>query len=347
MSFLRQFRGHRSAWFACALAACVAGCGKGTRTETAGDAGAVTSSGGIPAAQAARPLAKVGDRTITLGDFAAALEHMDQFDRLRYQSPERRLELLQEMIRVELLAQEAVEKGYDKDPLAAQELRSVLRDAVLEDIRKNAIAPVDLPAADVHAYFEAHRAEYKDPERRRVSVIVARDEAAANACIDAFKKNPTAVTWGELVRDRSIDPQARAQVPVDLAGDFGFTSPPGDSRGVNPRIPEELRAAAFAIPNVGELAPAPVKSGGKIFVVRLASKVDARERAFEEAERTIRVKLAQDLIEKKEEEMLANLRREHPPQIDENALANVRIDPNSGLLGAGADAGGSDAGSKP
>ena len=67
--------------------------------------------------QAAQVLARVGNITITLGDYTAALEHMDQFDRLRYQSPERRKELLDEMITVELLAVEATEKGYDKDPL--------------------------------------------------------------------------------------------------------------------------------------------------------------------------------------------------------------------------------------
>src|SRR4051812_22176008 len=51
--------------------------------------------------QAKQVLARVGDDTITLGDYAAALEHMDQFDRLRYQSPERRKELLDEMITVQ------------------------------------------------------------------------------------------------------------------------------------------------------------------------------------------------------------------------------------------------------
>jgi len=82
-----------------------------------------------PAAeQAGRVLAKVGDRTITLGDYVAALEHMDQFDRMRYQSPERRKELLNEMIDLELLANEARQKGYDQDPVAQQEIRAILRD---------------------------------------------------------------------------------------------------------------------------------------------------------------------------------------------------------------------------
>src|SRR5580700_3751420 len=76
------------------------------------DAGAPIA--GLPADQAVRTVARVGDRTITLGDFARTLERMDQFDRLRYQSKERRRELLEEMIDVELLAGEARRVGLDK-----------------------------------------------------------------------------------------------------------------------------------------------------------------------------------------------------------------------------------------
>ncbi len=308
-------------------AACVAGCGKGKgQNGGAPDAGARQGTAGIPPEQAAKVVAKIGERTITLGDFAASLEHMDQFDRLRYQSPERRLELLQEMVRVQLLADEAIAKGYDKEPIAAQEVRAVLRDAVLEEAKKSARAPAELPAAEVKAYFDSRRAEYKDPERRRLSVIVVRDEAAANATLEAYRKNPTVVRWGELVRERSLDPQARADVPLDLVGDVGFTSPPGDPRGTNPRIPEEVRVAGFALGSIGDVTTKPIKSGGKAYIVRFSQKVDARERTFEEAERTIRVKLAQDEIKKKEEELLAQLRKEFPVTIDEAALAAVKVD---------------------
>lgn len=329
---MRMGRGTRvgarlAAWLVLGLALAT-GCGRAKPVPAAADAGpgAQVTTAGMAPEQANRVIAKVGDRAITLGDFAVALEHMDQFDRLRYQAPERRLELLQEMIRIELLAQEAVAKGYDKEPLAAQELRAVLRDAVLEDAKLRARAPADIPVADARAYFEAHRAEYKDPERRRLSMVLARDEASANAIIESYKKAPTLQTWGELVRDRSLDPLARANVPLDLAGDYGFVSPPGDPRGANPRIPEEVRVAAFSIPQVGEVFGSPVKATGKVFVVRLFQKVEARERSFEDAERTIRVKLAQDDVQKKEEELLASLRKQHPVQVDEAILAQVRVD---------------------
>ncbi len=303
----------------------------------AGDAGGHATSTLLTAEQNAQVLAKVGNKTITLGDYTAALEHMDQFDRLRYQSPERRKELLDEMITVELLAQEATEKGYDKDPLAQQELRAILRDAMLAEARKGAPAPADIPVDEVKAYFESHRADYKDPERRRVSVVVLNNEAMANEVL-AAAKTASASQWGELVRGKSIDAHARDNVPIDLAGDLGIVSPPGDPRGENARVPAEVRAAVFQIAELGKVHEKVVQSGSKLYVVRLTQKLDPHERSFEEAERSIRVKLAQDKLRAKEDELLAELRKTVKVEIDEAALATVKLE--TGDAGApNADAG--------
>ncbi len=306
------------------LAGCK-GCGEAEAPPDAGDHAQTPS---LTPEQAAKVLARVGDDTITLGDYVAALEHMDQFDRLRYQSPERRKELLEELVDVELLAQEATAKGYDKDPIAQQELRGVLRDAMLKDARTGAPQPSDISEADARAYFDAHKADYTDPERRRISLIVAKDEAGAKSALEQAKGS-TAAQWGELVRTISADGQAKANVPVDLAGDFGMISPPGDQRGDNPRVPPEVRAAAFEIANANDVLPRAIKSGDKLYVVRLTQKLPAHERTFAEAERAIRVHIAQDRAKAKEDEAYQSLRKQFPVKIDEAALAKVRVDPRA------------------
>jgi len=297
------------------------------------DAGAVPSTGLTPE-QSADVLARVGDRTITLGDYVAALRHMDQFDRLRYEAPERRKELLAEMIDVMLLADEARARGYDKDPLTEQEIRQVLRDAYLEKAREGAPAPADIPADEVREVYDAHRADFHDPERRRVSAIVLSTRTAATAALDAAKV-ATPAQWGELVRTKSIDRYARTDVPVDLAGDLGFVSPPGDDRGANPRVPEEVRAAVFEIGAVGGVLPRVVESAGKLYVVRFASKADAHDRTFADAERSIRVKLAQEKLHARQDALIEQLRKQYPVQIDEAALATVAVDgppPDAGAV---------------
>lgn len=308
---------------ALALAAACAGCSSCKASSSQADAGAAAVAGLTPE-QAAQVLARVGDRTITLGDFAAALEHMDQFDRMRYQAPERRKELLHEMIDVMLLADEARAKGYDKDPETQQEVREILRDAYLQKAREGVPAPNDIPDDEVRAYYAAHEADFHDPERRRVSAIVLPSDAAAEAVLSLARK-ANAAQWGELVRTKSIDPKAKANVPVDLAGDFGFVDPPGEGRGVNVRVPAEVRAAVFEIPEVGGVLPRVVAADGKFYVVRLASRTDAHDRTLQESERMIRVKLAQEKIHAKQESLLDELRKQYPVKIDEAALEQVQV----------------------
>jgi len=116
------------------------------------EAGAgATPAAGLSPEQAARVVAKIGDRTITLGDYAATLERMDQFDRLRYQTKERRRELLDEIISVELLAAEARRLGLDKQPETQDAIRQILRDAMVAKARKGLPAPGEIPTSEVSA----------------------------------------------------------------------------------------------------------------------------------------------------------------------------------------------------
>jgi peptidyl-prolyl cis-trans isomerase C len=316
------------------VALALAGC-----KEKALDAGSADGSAAhrtsdqLTAEDSAKVLAKVGDRTITLGDYVAALEHMDQFDRMRYQAIERRKELLQEMINVELLAEEARAKGYDKEPETEEEVRAVLRDAYLAQAKKDAPTPADIAPQDVQAYYDAHRAEFHDPERRRLSLVVTATEGAAKDVLAQAQKGMSPTEWGELVKAKSIDRNAKANVPVDLAGDVGLVSPPGDPRGDNPRVLPEVREAAFGIAKVGDVADHVVKGpDGRFYVVRLASTTPPMDRTVAESDRSIRVKLAQEKLRAREDGMLADLRTKFPVQVDDHALATVRVDlPDGGL----------------
>jgi peptidyl-prolyl cis-trans isomerase C len=302
----------------------LAGCNeKALEVSRPVDGGPPVSS--LSAEQSSKVLARVGDHVITLGDYVAALEHMDQFDRLRYRSAERRKELLDEMINIELLAKEARDKGYDKDPIAQQEARGILRDAVLEQAHQGGLTPSDVPEAEVKAYYDSHRSEFTDPERRRLSAIVLRDEATANKVLELALKTTTPSQWGELVRAKSIDPSAKANVPVDLAGDFGMVSPPGDSRGANDRVPDAVRVGLFELAKPSDVLPRVVIADERFWIVRLMQKTDGHDRTYAETERGIRVKLVQDKLRQREDELLATLRVQHPVQIDESALANVHV----------------------
>lgn len=303
------------------LAMAVVRCGRPAAGAADGGAAQNPGTGG---ADAQRVLARVGAHTITVGEYQAALEHMDEFDRLRYQAPERRKELLDEMIDVLLLADEAKDRGYDRDPEAQGQIREILRDAILKKAREGVPTPDAIPAQQVRSYFESHRDEFHDPERRRVSVIALATRSSAERALEEARA-ADAGAWGDLVLGRSVD-RPDKDVPPDLMGDLGFVSPPGDPRGNNPRVPAEVRAAVFEIRRVGETLPRVVAANGLFYVVKLESKSDAHDRTAEDADRSIRVKLSHDAARAREDAMLDELRKQIPVEIDDAAVDEVRID---------------------
>jgi DNA-directed RNA polymerase subunit F len=335
-------------WVVASVSCALLACNERALQDSANSDGGKHMGGSITAEQASKVLAKVGEHTVTLGDFVAAIEHMDQFDRLRYQSPERRKELLAELINLQLLADEAEAKGYDKDPHVQQEIRSILRDAMLAEAHKGAPSSNELSEAEVRAYFDKNRAMFQDPERRRLSAIVSLDAATAEAALAAAKKTTTAAEWGEVVRSKSVDPAAKANVPLDLVGDFGLVSPPKETQAEpNVKVPPEVRAAIFQVAKIGDVYDSVIAaSDHKFYVVRLTQKTDAHDRSFAEAERSIRVRLQQEKLHEREEALLSQLKSEYPVKIDDAVLAGIHVD-LGGDAGAPADAGHAAAPSAP
>lgn len=321
--FVRALQG--TLWVSLIVAATTVGC-KEKALQNAGRADAGEAPGGLTAQQASLVLAKVGDHEITLGEFAATIERMDQFDRLRYQTPERRRELLDQMITVELLAEEARRRGLDKDPETSEAMRQVLRDAMLKRSRSGLRGPGDIPESEVKAYFESHKKDFEEPERRRVAHLVVKDKATAEKLLaDARKANPS--QWGELVLEHSLEsPGKPYKGSLELLGDLGLVGAPGESRGDNPKVPEEVRKAVFEIKDIGAVLDRVVQTpDGAFHIVKMVGKTDAHARTYAEAERTIRIAMVQKEVGDAERNLEVELRKQFPVQVDESALSKVKV----------------------
>jgi hypothetical protein len=280
---------------------------------------------GLTQEQAAQVLARVGDKSITLGDYAAALERMDRFERLRYQSPERRKQLLDEIIAVELLADEAKRRGLDREPETQLRLDQALRDEVLRQLRSSAPTPEMLPEPEVRGYYDAHRDEFSEPERRRAAEIVVAQASEARRLLEVAR-HATPVEWGQMVRKHSLGrKESNVVVPLELEGDLGIVSLPGQGGGNEPRLPEALVRAAFAIDKIGDVFSEPIQIEGQYHIVRLISRMSARQRTFAEAERSIRVKMVQIRMSASQQQLLDELRKKHPVSVNQSLLATVKL----------------------
>lgn len=286
------------------------------------DAG--TIAGGLTPEQAQKPVAKYGDKVITLGEFAQALADMPEYERLRYQSVERRKELLRSMIDMHLLAEEAKKQGVDKDPVIAEETRQALVAWMRGKLLEGLPAPGTIPDADLRAFYDAHRDEYREPERRRVAQIVTKDEATAKKAADEAK-SANATQWGALVKKYSDEKPAGTEAP-EMAGDLGFVTAPSDTHAqANPKATAEVRKEAFALPSVGAVS-APFHDTNGWHVLRMIAKNDARDQSFADVERTLRVRVLQEKRAEKEKALLDEMRKKLKVEIDEATLAQIAAD---------------------
>ena len=328
-------------WCAPLLSGCEACSSSGPRAGASGpsDGGVV----GLSTEQAAQVLARVGTRNITLGDYAAALERMDPFERMRYQTEDRRQALLEEMINVELLAREAERRGLDRQPETQELVRQFQRDELLRRLRASVPGPSQLPAGEVQNYYHEHRADFHDPERRRAAQIVLRDEQQAlRAVSEAASADED--RWRALVKQYNPEAVSRqgdkttARPPLDVAGDLGILSPPSASpaapgqaapgqtapgQAANFEVPEPLRRAVFEIPEVGQVYPRPVAHGGRYYVLRLVSKLEARQRSLEEVDGIVRTELVKRLQAQAQTDLVQRLRQSVSIRIDDAALERV------------------------
>jgi len=307
------------------LVPAVVGCSRSPKgSAPSPSATAITSrpARGLSAEDAAQVLATVGDVKITLGDYASAIERMDRYERLRYQSADRRKVLLDEMINLELLAQEARRQKLDVSPEFQLRLDQALRDEVLLDLRASIPGPESIPLPEVRAYYEAHRAEYREPERRRVSAIVVSDESKAKSLLDQAKK-ADAAGFGELVRKHSQQRVVGESTPLELEGDLGIVSAKGEPQGKGPVLPDTVVTALFELTKVGDVYGKPVRAGQAFYILRMTGRTEARDRSFAEAERSIRVRLVDARTELSEKQLVERLKQEMPITIDDTALAKL------------------------
>jgi len=277
---------------------------------------------------AARVLARIGDRSITLGEYVAALERMDRFERVRYQSPERRQALLDEMIDVELLAGEARRRGLDREPEVRARIDQVLRELVLLELREGLPGPEAIPEPEVRAYYAKHREDFAVPERRRLSVIELGSRLEAERLLPAARV-AILVGWGELVRKHSLRRDPAGEGADELRGDVGFVTLPGTGAEPAGDVPEAVRRAGFVIAKQGEVFPEVVEADGRAYLVRLVTRNAPGLRTYAEAERSIRVTLVQQRIREAEARLERELRQRFEVRIDEAALAGVSVAPSA------------------
>lgn len=268
------------------------------------------------------PLARVGREEIGLSDLEDYLALRQERGGEGETGVRKRLE---EMIVQELLRQEALRLGLDREPAVRRALRQVLIQALLEREVERPWRERPLAEEEVRAFYEGHRGEYQWPEGVRVADVFLAAPASGDPALRQERRRKAEEIlaralslpdrrfgFGELVLAHSDTH------PAYPRGDTGFFDRSGAPQGLPPPLVE----AAFAIPRPGQLHPGVVETPEGFHVVMLTGRREARNRTLDErgVRAEVETRLRRESIQKGRETLVEGLRRRIPVTVDEGVL---------------------------
>jgi len=199
------------------------GC-QGGGAEHNNDKNVKTSSG------SSEVVARVGDVTITLGQFESYLNQQNRLVRARYKSMEQKKKLLQSLVEREAMVLEAKRLGLDKDPNVVRGLKKILaRQLVNEEFNKKLAKQIEISEEQIKHFYDENHDRYHAPEKVRVHKIFikgsksdsqARKQSRAKAkkLLAQLKAKPQdRRLFIQLARDNSDDVATRP-----IGGDTNF-----------------------------------------------------------------------------------------------------------------------------
>jgi hypothetical protein len=267
-------------------------------------------------------LATCDGDTVTMDDVIRSTPPvLGRTGRMRLRDAETLYRLSARAVLPKLTMRDARERGLDKDPEVARELR-LSRDRILTDamVERNRAALPD--EAALRAYYEKNRASYQRPRTAiaRVAVHADRDSAAA---LLAAARSQGGLTEAFLV-SRGYEEKKGRTVP-----NLGPLRREGGPRGLFTTAPlsategDTLGRAAGGVA-VNDFLPV-MRAGQGYVVAQVLSVEEPRPLTFEEAARSVRRDWLEDGESGWVEKELAKLRTKYPVQVQPGRLESVKL----------------------
>jgi peptidyl-prolyl cis-trans isomerase C len=193
----------------------------------------------------------------------------------------------EQLITAEVLRQEAMRKGIDKQPDVRAEIENAEAMALANQLIKQFVGANPVTDSDIQAEYDRLKAATPPKKSYHAQHILVKTEAEANAIIAALKKGKP---FAQLAKEKSIDPGSKAN-----GGDLGwndaesFVGPFGDAMTKLAR---------------GQITSKPVQTQYGWHIIKLD---DVRTEAFPPMD-SLRPQLEQQLQSQRIQKYIADLR---------------------------------------
>ena len=306
------------------------GCGHGSQDQAQARGDAAPSEaeqedlGPCPAVDAAdreKVVAQVGDVQITVCDVTESLNKMSPYLRKAYESPQKRQQFIDNMIRFELIAQEAERRGYASDEEVVRVRKQMMIQRLNKEIQ-DSVRLSDITDEEMRAYYDEHERDYHKAEMVRIARILCKTQAEAEKVLALAREKATDSRYfRQLAREHSVDAETK-----EHGGDLPYFPRAAERTEGDPEIDAALVEAAFSLEMRDPLYTKVVKTSDGWNVIRLRGRRKARDLSFDDVKRQIRHRLHRDRLSDARDELVSKLRKSADLQIFEEELTKVRIE---------------------
>ncbi|MEO8606229.1 MAG: peptidylprolyl isomerase [bacterium] len=269
---------------------------------------------------AADVLVSVGGKPITVQAFHT--EVAARGGAAAFATGEERRALLDEMIRVAVLANNAEQEGYLQRTDVRREINRVLADRYQRQHIDEPLAGLSVEKNDVADYYRVHLESFAVPESVHVAIIaLALPDGATEVAHDALRGRAQALreraavnsngdTFASLAAQQSDDAETRAH-----GGDAGWLAAGDDTTRWEPAV----RAAALALATPGEVSPSVATPSG-VYIVKLLERSSASIRPLAEVAKSIEQQLVRDERQHRAAKLYAAALAKAGMQVNEGAI---------------------------
>jgi len=251
-------------------------------------------------------IAKVGSEVITQEDVNRELKGLPPQIQGMFSGPEGAEKFADELVKREMLSQEAKKKGFDNDAEYKKKVEEFKKLTLISLLLQKEIEEKSkVTDKDVKDYYEAHKAELTTNNQVRASHILVKNEEEAKKILDQVRKG---ADFAKIAKEKSIDTGSAKN-----GGDLGFFS-----RG---QMVPEFENAAFALKQ-GEVG-GPVKTQFGYHIIKVTGKKEGKIVEFDKVKDLLTQKVTAEKQKQVFDSYMNELKKSYKVEINKDALAKM------------------------
>ncbi len=252
-------------------------------------------------------LAKVGTVKITQADLERDIKNLPEFAQKIFEGPGGKEKFLDEMIKKELLFQEALKRGLDKDPEYLRKLEEFKKLTLIGQLLEKEIeAKAKVTEQDVKDYYEKHKDELAAVTQIRASHILVKTEGEAKKLLERLKKGED---FAAIAKKYSIDTGSAKN-----GGDLGYFS--------SGQMVPEFEAAAAKL-KAGEVSSEPVKTKFGYHIIKVTDRKKGQPVEFEKIKNVLFQRISAERQKEFFDSYIENLKKTYKVEINKEAVSKL------------------------